>query len=61
MNNCQWCSDRKAEWWIQPQPGPQSRACTPCRDRICKKDEQGQFICETYIGQDGKNHKGAAA
>jgi hypothetical protein len=51
---CQWCATRKTEWWILPNVGPQSRACTPCRDRVCKRDEKGAYICEPYEEQDGK-------
>lgn len=48
---CQWCAKREAQWWIQPHVGPQSRACTPCRDRVCRKDDQG-FVCVPYDGQE---------
>ena len=50
--NCQWCADRPAEWWIKPHVGPQSRACTPCRDRVCRKDDQGKFIAVPYAEQE---------
>lgn len=52
---CQWCTGREAEWWIQPHVGPQSRACTPCRDRVCRREIQDGkvvFLCEKYNGQE---------
>lgn len=43
--NCEWCSDRKAEWWGKPWVGPWSRMCTVCRDRVCRRDEKGKYEC----------------
>ena len=45
--DCVWCGKgRKAEWWGKPHVGPESAMCTPCRDRLCRKDEKG-FVAIT--------------
>lgn len=53
---CEWCGYRQAEWWGQPNSGPQSRMCTPCRDRLCRRDKIG-FVAITLEEHQKELHK----
>lgn len=45
MSSCEWCSEKRdATCAGLPNVGPLSRMCNECRDRICKKDENGKHI-----------------
>lgn len=38
---CEWCTAREATCAGKPHVGPWSLMCDPCKQRVCRKDEQG--------------------
>ena len=43
---CEWCTAEEAKFMGMPNIGPVSGMGERCRERICKKDELGQFVSE---------------
>lgn len=56
---CEWCTKREAKWLGLPVVGPESRMCDPCRDRLCQRDEKGEFVAKEFKPEDIEPRMGA--
>ncbi len=60
---CEWCTTREAKWMGYPVRGPRSRMCDPCKERLCRTDDLGNYLAvpiDEYLAEQAKKKEEAA-